>query len=729
MDMNSAKKLLKFADFEKIKNAASIHNLYTKITIGLLEKDGQVIFEMNNKELDGRQFSKGQKEVSCDMDFEASLKNIDYSLKYNIKKNNYGLVSIFSPVKYKDKTIAILYLRNFFESNKDVKKSISGFNLSMEDLKYMSSLPVVKTKDCKKIIDTLGDYIRILFEKELNENMLLSTRKALDKTEELCRLAIEASDNVICDLDLNLLTITLSKDIYSIESGTTGIREFVMKSEKYIYHNDFNKIKKAFMECIYGKADTFKGEARVWGDGEYKWVMYKGKVLKDDKGRVRRLIGELSEITDLKKYEERIKHLAYDDPLTELPNRNYFFDKLKDMIKSNQKGAIIIISIDNIKIINDSLGRKFTDDLIRKIANRIFENRPKNVMFARLSGSKFVLVVKNEERDEELLKIAKDLSILLEESFDVFDNQIYITTHIGISKLVDSEDENEVVKNADIALNYARKLGVNNYKIFDMDLNDDIKRKAKLEFSLSNALQEKQFVIHYQPQLDIKSGKIDSVEALLRWNHPEEGVISPNDFIPIAEDTGLIVPIGEWVVEEVCRQIAEWRRQGVGIKRVAVNISVIQIYHHNFINNLINAINKYGIEPQWLELEITENIMLNNVSLAINKLKKLEEIGFKISLDDFGTGYSSLNYLKQLPIGTVKIDKSFIDGYMDTHDSLILKGIIQLAHALKLEVIAEGIEKDNQVHFLKNNGCDKIQGYYISKPLEAKELIKKIKFN
>jgi diguanylate cyclase (GGDEF)-like protein/PAS domain S-box-containing protein len=444
------------------------------------------------------------------------------------------------------------------------------------------------------------------------------------------------------------------------------------------------------------------------------------------------MVGEVvtfKDITQRKQLEEKIKYHAYFDSLTDLPNRVLLRDRLSQGLAyaqmNGEKLAVLYLDLDRFKFVNDSLGHTFGDNLLREVAKRLSACVPKSATVSRQGGDEFTIYLPNIKSEKDVLKVVNRVIDSFAKPFQLLNNDIYIKTSIGISLYPDNGDTTEVlIKNADTAMYKSKEIPGNSYHFFSEGMDTRTFESIKLENSLYKALEQEEFVLYYQPQINYKTMKLQGVEALLRWIHPEKGMIPPDKFIPIAEETGLIVPIGEWVLREACRQLKEWHDKGFPLTNMAVNLSVRQFEQNNLFSVVNNVLTEVGLPPEYLHLELTENLIIKNTELTLKTMKKLKGLGIHIAIDDFGTGYSSLGYLKNLPIDTLKIDKSFIQD-MTIDDTAITNTIITLAQNLNLDVIAEGVETKEQVDFLSNRNCYLMQGYYFSRPETAEEIVRK----
>lgn len=447
----------------------------------------------------------------------------------------------------------------------------------------------------------------------------------------------------------------------------------------------------------------------------------------------RKLVSAVKKKTSqLQLANEKLVHIAYYDVLTGFPNKAFFTDKLKDLLeeakKENKIIGVMLIDIDNFKNINDILGHEFGDKVLLAISQELNKYIKDNDVICRFGGDEFIIIKSNMETKNDLEQFAKDVLDNFRKSIFVNDQQIYTTLSMGISYFPENGcDENSLLKQADTALHSAKENGKNSYEFFNTSFYNEVLKKTEIESGLRRAIEKNEFVLYFQPQVDVSTGKVNSMEALIRWNNPFSGFVSPGEFIPLAEETGLIVPIGEWVLRNACVQSVLWRKKGIKDICICINISEVQLRQNDFISKVNSILKETGLDPKFIEFEITESAMMKSMEHNIKILQKLKKMGIKIALDDFGTGYSSLNYLRSLPIDNLKIDKSFINNIcFDANDEAIIDGIIFLAHKIKLQVIVEGVETLEQLNLLSAKGCDKIQGFYFSKPCDAKEMEKYI---
>jgi len=447
-------------------------------------------------------------------------------------------------------------------------------------------------------------------------------------------------------------------------------------------------------------------------------------------GEVKGSVTVFRDISELKRTEQVIHQLSYHDALTGLPNRLLFNNSLKVALdyacRNEQMLAVMLLDLDRFKNVNDSLGHSFGDILLQEVAQRIKNVLGERDIVSRLGGDEFTILLPDISHPQDAGRTASKISEELVKPFYIAGAEIYISASMGISLYpFDGNNPLMLLRNADIAMYRAKEQGRNSYQYFTPDMKTSALKQIELENHLRRALERKEFVVYYQPQFDISTGTVVGMEALIRWNRKGKGIISPDVFIPLAEETGMIISIGEWVLRQACKQNKEWQDAGFPPLRVSVNLSARQFLQRDLVKNVKKILEETGLEAKYLELEITESVAMKNETHVIDTLHRLKDLGIEISFDDFGTGYSSLNYLKKYPIHTLKIDRSFIKDIPANHeDAAIATSIIAIAKSLNMEVIAEGVETENQKNFLLKSGCKIMQGYLFGKPMEAKEITK-----
>jgi PAS domain S-box-containing protein len=478
-------------------------------------------------------------------------------------------------------------------------------------------------------------------------------------------------------------------------------------------------------------------------DGSFRWISDRVKLMLDDSGTPKEMVGCWIDVTEQRRAEETIRTLAYFDGLTGLPNRALMRELLGRALAAAERHqrslAVLFVDLDQFKRINDTLGHDMGDLLLQEVAKRLVSCiRRSDAIFSegevgglpeagaeqaisRLGGDEFVLILSEIGSSEDAANVARRIAAALAQPIRLGHDEVLITASIGISVYpYDATSAETLLKHADVAMYHAKEQGRNSYRFFTEALNERTARRFTIESNLRRALERGEFVLFYQPRIDIRAQRVVGMEALLRWRRPQEGLVLPGEFIPVAEENGLIVPIGEWVLQEACRQAANWYKAGLAPLVLSVNMSAGQFKRGRLVERICSALQDTGLPAEFLELELTESMLIEDTDLSTTLLARLKEIGVKISVDDFGTGYSSLSYLKRFALTALKVDRSLVrDLATDANDSAIVSAAIALAHSLRLRVVAEGVEDDVQAGILKAQGCDEAQGYLFSPPLEA----------
>lgn len=465
-------------------------------------------------------------------------------------------------------------------------------------------------------------------------------------------------------------------------------------------------------------------------DGSLVDLLLYTSPLHDQQGTMSGMMAIFVDIAERKRSEEKIIYLAHHDQLTGLPNRSLIRERFDTAavhaVRSAGKMALCMLDLDRFKNINDTLGHHGGDHVLKMVASRLSKIVRSGDTVCRTGGDEFVLLFPDVQEPDHLSAVAKKILGIFDEPFEVGGHVLKMSGSMGVSMFPeDGQEYDEIFKNADAAMYFAKEQGRNNFQFFQQELTDRIRERLALEDGMRQALSKNAFELYFQPQVDTVSANMDGMEALLRWNHPEWGMVPPSHFIPVAEETGLIVPLGRWVIEEACRHIHKWETQGRTGFSVAVNLSPVQLFRDNLPEVVASALKRYAVEPQRLELELTESIFLEDIQRVEEALLRLKQIGVRLSLDDFGKGYSSLNYLKRFRIDKLKIDKSFVgDICTDANDAAIVRAIVNIGHTLGMTVLAEGVETPEQLEFLRQNDCDMCQGYYFGRPVPADEIFK-----
>jgi len=462
-------------------------------------------------------------------------------------------------------------------------------------------------------------------------------------------------------------------------------------------------------------------------DGSVRYIQTSGEPVFDAGGNFRGYRGISRDVTQAVLAEQKVHELARFDSLTGLPNRNMFLGELdRTIARAQRQGsefALCFIDLDHFKTVNDTLGHDAGDELLKEMAARLRDALRKSDLVARLGGDEFVVLLEGPAEGGDLVTVAQKLLAAIGAPLTIHGCSFLVTCSIGIGRYpADGEDAATLLKHADAAMYLAKEKGKNNIQFYTAELADMAARQFELEAALRLALERQELVLHFQPKVDVADNRILGLEALVRWQHPTRGLVPPGDFIPLAEERGLIVPIGHWVMEATCRQIRDWRAAGLQTPPVAVNLSARQFADDQLIEHIERAMARYGVTPADLGVELTESVLMADPERANEVLGRLRAMGVRIAIDDFGTGYSSLSYLKRFPAETVKIDRSFIRGLpADSDDAAITQAVIAMAHTLGLNVVAEGVETAEQLHALRALGCDEAQGFLLGRPIPAAE--------
>ena len=472
-------------------------------------------------------------------------------------------------------------------------------------------------------------------------------------------------------------------------------------------------------------------------DGSHVSVLGTATPFFDDRGNLAGMIGVSTDISERKALEEELERRASHDPLTGLPNRHTFVDRLGMALlrtkrgKEGRKVGVLFMDLDGFKNVNDSLGHEAGDRLLVTVAERLKKRlRPEDVL-ARFGGDEFAVLLEEVEDASETIRVAQRIAEALREPFTVNDHQVNLSTSVGIAlgSAQAKDDPEGMLREADVAMYRAKEQGPGRFAVFDPDMQTRAQERVELEAELRRALEQGEFVLYYQPEVSLYNGSMVGLEALLRWQHPEKGLLKPSAFVPLAEETDVIAPIGRWVLEEACRQAKRWEEEHplASPMTMEVNLSSKQLRRRELARTVEEALTRAGVEAHTLALDITETVLIGASEHNAQALEALKKMGIRLSLDDFGTGYSSLSYLKRLPVDRVKVDRSFVKGLGgNATDTAVVRMIIELCHTLGVEVLAEGVETSEQAALLKDMGCDVGQGYYFARPLRSEELAEQL---
>ena len=484
-----------------------------------------------------------------------------------------------------------------------------------------------------------------------------------------------------------------------------------------------------FVRLMQEQGTVRNFESQVYTrDGSIIWISENARVVRHADGSVQFYEGTVVDITERREHEAALEYQAHHDSLTGLPNRALLPDRIEQAIaqagRSGKQVAVVFVDLDHFKLINDSLGHHVGDRLLLEVASRLKTCVRGNDTVVRQGGDEFVLVLAEQQGEDDILAVVSRLLDAVSQPWTDNGQEYGLSCSIGVSCFPQDGDEpGALLRSADAAMYQAKASGRSTYHFYTPELNQAVSERLELENSLRHALEREEFRVYYQPRIDVASSRIVGAEALIRWDCPGKGIVPPDSFISIAEETGLIIPIGQWILREACRQNSAWRRAGLPPIAVSVNLSPIQFRHTGLVDSVAAALTEAGLDPKSLELEVTESFVMHDAERINVAMQSLKALGVDIAVDDFGTGYSSLSYLKRFPVDRLKVDKSFVrDIDSDPDDAAIVRAIITLGHALNLRVVAEGVETAAHLDYLKLHGCDEVQGYYFSRPVPASQL-------
>jgi diguanylate cyclase (GGDEF)-like protein/PAS domain S-box-containing protein len=581
---------------------------------------------------------------------------------------------------------------------------------------------------------TLGYHVRYLLRSGQTAKELHKSKEALRQSEERYALAAKGANDGLWDWDLHSGNIYFSErweSIMGYDLGTFGntVEDWFSR----IHKDDLQYVKIALSNHLEGLTEHFEHEHRICHeDQEERWVLVRGLSIRNADGKPHRMAGSLTDITDRKKSEEQLIHHALYDSLTGLANRTLFSNRVShalQRLKRNQESAfaILFLDLDRFKIINDSLGHRAGDEILKIIAYRLSLCIRPGDTIGRLGGDEFVILLEGIQDIGDAERVVERVQSSFQEPIRLEHQQVvHTSTSIGIVMGSLSYDRPEdLLRDADTAMYRAKARGSGRYEKFDPAMHHHVVSQLQLENDLRRSLEAKEFVIHYQPIVSLLTGKITSLEALIRWQHPKRGLLVPGDFLEMAEETGLIIPIGDWVLRTVCAQISQWTTLGLNKLRIAVNISARQLLFDGFVDSVAEILAETGIDPGILEFEITESVLMENLQSAKSVLHRLRDLGVQLALDDFGTGYSSLSYLQNFPVSKLKIDRSFINKTgCNLENNDMVTAIINIAKSLAVDLVAEGVETQDQLEWLQNQNCNLGQGFLFSRPLSALDIEK-----
>jgi diguanylate cyclase (GGDEF)-like protein/PAS domain S-box-containing protein len=598
---------------------------------------------------------------------------------------------------------------------------IAGLLFSIGGAVYVQTL-IGRSRRIQRVVEQRTAQLQTLNQSLVDD---IAARKRTEQALQLRERAIEASANAIVIVKAEAPNYPLEYVNPAFERITGYERgEVIGRDSTFLWHEEADQ--PGISEIRAAVAEQREGHAVVRTyrkDGAMLWSDIYIAPVRDEDGTVTHFVSAQYDITATKRYESELEFQTNRDALTGLANRNLLRDRLGQGISYAYRYGhpiwILFVDLDRFKFVNDTLGHQAGDTLLKAVSSRLQSCVRDTDTVARMGGDEFVLVL-TERADAGLTTgIVQRIMDTIATPLDIHGHEFFITCSIGVAVYpADGEKSEDLIKHADIAMYRAKETGRNNFQFYTSAMNERAMERLRIEGDLRNALEREEFELHYQPQVDLQNGEIVGVEALIRWRHSELGMVPPARFIGLAEETGLIVPIGAWVMRRACMQAKAWQVDGIGHLRMSVNLSARQFVHNDLVQSIAQALNETQLDPQYLEIELTESLVMADVERAIGVLRELKALGVQLSIDDFGTGYSSLSYLKRFPIDVLKIDRSFVnDITTNPDDAAIVATIISLAHSLRLQVIAEGVETEAQLAYLRQHDCDQMQGYFFSPPV------------
>jgi diguanylate cyclase (GGDEF)-like protein/PAS domain S-box-containing protein len=644
-----------------------------------------------------------------------------------------GSVSDISRQLYADPTT-----RSRFKELMERDGAVTGF----ESRIYRRDCSIIWiTETARSVHDTAGHFLYFEgFVTDITARKL--AEEALRESEERYALAMRGANDGLWDWNLRTGRIYFSprwlEMLGIVEPANSGLPEEWLNR---VHAEDVDTLRSVIASHREGLTAHFRVEYRILhSDGGYRWMLCRGTAIRDETGKATRMAGSQTDITQRREAEEQLLRDALHDGLTGLPNRVLFSDRLERSLARiardpSHRFAVLFLDLDRFKVINDSLGHGLGDQLLVALARRLVTCLRPGDTVARLGGDEFTILLEDQRTPDDAAEVAKRVLEELKKPFVLDSHEVYVSASIGITRSdVGYARPQDVLRDADTAMYRAKAGGKARSQLFDADMHSRAVHLLQIENDLRRAIDRGEFELNYQPIHTIDGGKLRGFEALIRWRHPERGIVSPGEFIPVAEETGMILPIGKWVIYEACRQAAQWQTQFPETPLdINVNLSGKQFSQPDLVEQVIGALRQTGLPAKHLILEVTESVVMDNPQSAIEMLQRLKALGVQLNIDDFGTGYSSLAYLQRFPVDTMKIDRSFISSMCDNPENAeIVRTIVALAHNLNLKVTAEGIETPEQLAQLQDLHCENAQGYYLSRPLasdKATDLLKAMNAN
>jgi diguanylate cyclase (GGDEF)-like protein/PAS domain S-box-containing protein len=589
--------------------------------------------------------------------------------------------------------------------------------------------------DHQEFITRARNLLKLRHQQQLLASRAVSLERELEHKDEALRDSSERLAQVIDTVPIMISAADRDGRFLFVNAYQTALAgcdptAVVGKDMDLLFGEDYGSRSRALDRKVFKSGAALPGfeETIVDRNGEKRVFLTTKSPLRDRSNAVTAVLTTSLDISDHKRAEDHLLHMAQHDSLTGLPNRTLLSDRLRRELVLARRGdrpfAVHRINLDEFKNVNDALGHSVGDTFLMGVARRLLSLVKDDDTVARIGGDEFAVVQTNATH-EEAVELADRIVAAITAPFEFGDERIEVKASVGVSiHPDDGKDGQELLKNADLAMYRAKGEGGNQFRFYAADMHSRAREALALDSNLREALSQRQFVLHFQPQIDLRSRRIVGAEALLRWQTPQRGLIGPGEFLPRAEQTGLILPINEWVLREACREAATWQRRGLPPLRIGVNLSSIQFQKQNVPLLVARVLAETGLDPRRLDLELTESMLLEQTDTVVRDLQQLRELGVGISIDDFGTRYSSLAYVKHFPVDRLKIDQSFVrDLGSNPHDAAIVRAIVSLGHSLELEVIAEGVESTEQVTLLQSEGCDEVQGYLFGKPMPSGEFV------
>jgi diguanylate cyclase (GGDEF)-like protein/PAS domain S-box-containing protein len=624
-----------------------------------------------------------------------------------------------------------IYEINVFEDDNDLSEATEhltqqGFFQNREMAFHTKTGHRVQALVSATYIEINGEPCVLCIAKNVNE--LRKAEEKLRESEQRFRSAFENSP-------IGIVLIDLEGKIFQANNFAAEVLGYERKPlegthiSRLVPPEDRAQLKETFSRLRTGRDETMRTELRMLREDELElWTNFHVVVQRDAQGDPAYLIGQIADITEMKSSQSRMERMAFYDTLTNLANRRLFYDRLGQAVdhaqRSRHLSALLYLDLDQFKRVNDTLGHEVGDVLLQEVSTRLTSCVRQEDTVARLGGDEFTVLLFDIKTPSDASLVADKILSALRQPLNISGHQLVVTTSIGITIVPqDGTDPNSLMKNADLAMYRAKEHGRNTYHFYSEEMNTNAIKRLRTEYELRRALERNEFTLRYQPKVRLSDQQIVGVECLIRWEHPERGLLAPYEFIEVAEETGAIVDMGNWIIQEACRTGRSLSEQAKRNIQIAVNISPRQFRDPNLVATIRRNLRESGLNPSTLELEITETMLMGDVEAANTTVRQLHELGVRMAIDDFGTGYSSLNYLKKFPINTVKVDRSFVMDIPESADDMaITSAVIAMAHRLNMEVVAEGVETKAQLDFLLEHDCEYAQGYLFAKPLPLADL-------